>query len=109
MRTSKYLNKEFDNGWKCIHVGIAKVQGKKAKRPGHCNYYYIFERRTSDNKTDKMIRLNASEAAKVYRGEATVEEFLDKREGSKTNRFTRKVSWHFIDRIAKAKEESNKD
>lgn len=108
MRTSKYLGKQFGD-WTCTHVGIASVQGSRAKWAGHMNYYYIFERRTSDNKADKMLRLNAGEAAKVYRGEATVEEFLDKREGSKTNRFTRKVSWHFIDRIAKAKEESNKD
>lgn len=91
MRTSKYLNKEFDNGWKCIHVGIANIQGKKAKYAGHRGYYYILERRTSDNKTDKMIRLNCNEAAQVYQGKVLVEQILDKRESKIDNKFTREV------------------
>lgn len=106
MRTSKYLNKTFDNGWKCTHVGIANVSSKfykgtklPTKYPGHRNYYYIFERRTSDNKADKMIRLEAPTAAKVYRGEVKIEDLVSCRESVNENAFTRKVSYHFTDRF----------
>lgn len=99
-RTSKYLGKEFDNGWKCTYVGIASVhlrrKHKNAVSVGHINYYYIFERLTSDNKALKMIRLDSSEAAKVYRGERRVEELVQERMNSSQKRFTQKISYHFI-------------
>ena len=95
-RKSKYLGNLFGN-WKCTHVGIANVQGKKAKWAGHRNYYYIFERVTSDKVCEKMVRLNSSEAAKVYQGLTTVEDIAQKR--GKTGKFARKISYHFIDRI----------
>lgn len=104
-RTSKYLNKTFDNNWTCTHVGIARVQGKKkmnrkgnSKRPGHQTYYYIFERLTSDEKAEKLVRLNAAEAAAVYRGELQVEEIATSRQIKGTRVFKEKVSYHFIDK-----------
>ena len=102
MRKTKYLNKEFDNGWVCTHVGVAYVQPKclkgtrkKSLRPGHQQYYYIFERPTSDGKADKLIRLSASQAARVYRGELLVESLADIRQSKAENKFTQKVSYHF--------------
>ena len=77
-RTSKYLFKTF-GAWTCTHVGISRVQPKKTRKgkvsnqPGHQTYYYIFERKTSDGKADKMIRVSAAQAAKVYRGNLLVE------------------------------------
>lgn len=102
MRRSKYLNKTFDNNWVCTHVGVARKQPvfldgtrKPSKRPHHQTYYYIFERPTSDGKADKMIRLSAKEAARVYKGITTVEAILDIREAEKASAFKDKVSYHF--------------
>ena len=103
MKTSKYLNKKFGT-WTCTHVGISRVQpkrtmdGGKSKRPGHQTYYYIFERLTSDGLAEKLVRLNAFEAARVYRGQASVESIVRARETSGTTEFKTKVSYHFIDR-----------
>ena len=102
-RTSKYLNKRFGD-WTCTHVGISRVQpkrtmkGKLSKRPGHQTYYYIFERKTSDGKAEKLVRLNASEAAMVYRGMISVETIADSRTKRGADEFKSKVSYHFIDR-----------
>ena len=95
MRTSKYLNKMFGN-WKCTYVGIANVQGARSARPGHLNYYYIFERTTSDGLCDKMIRLNSSEASLVYKGVKLVEEIAVERKKESPTEFTRKLSYHFV-------------
>lgn len=95
MRKSKYLGKQFGN-WTCTHVGINNVQGKRAAAPGKINYYYIFERITSDNLAEKLIRLNSSDAAKVYRGELQVEEIAEKRRSQTEEKFNRKISYHFV-------------
>lgn len=94
-RTSKYLFASFGN-WTCTHIGVNNVQGKNAKAPYHQNYYYVFERLTSDGKANKMIRLNSSETSKVYKGLMTVEDILNKRELRNETRFSRKVSYHFL-------------
>ena len=102
-RTSKYINKTFGN-WTCTHVGISRVQpkrthtGRLSKRPGHQTYYYIFERKTSDGKAEKLVRLNAFEAAKVYQGYASVEDIANYRQEKDSREFKSKVSYHFIDR-----------
>lgn len=100
MKNSKYLNKTF-GAWTCTHVGIARIQpkfyeGTKTVSPsaGTMTYYYVFERQTSDAKADKLVRLNAAEAAKVYRSEVTVEEIAEARKSNQN--FTRKVSYHFF-------------
>ena len=102
MRTSKFLNKTFGN-WTCTHVGVAVKTGafKKGTRirnayPHHQTYYYIFERETSDGLAEKLVRLNEREAAKVYRGELSVEEVADLRQSTGVNTFTAKVSYHFV-------------
>ena len=101
MRTSKYLNKEF-GAWQCVHVGVAYVQAKwkkahrgLAKRKGARTYYYCFTRRTSDDLADKMIRVDAQTAAKIYRGDITCEQILDEREARDQSKFTNMVSYHF--------------
>ena len=105
MRKTKYLNKTFDNNWKCEMVGVARTQPtfykgtrKRTKRPGHHSYYYLFVRRTSDGKFDKMLRLSADQAAKVYKGTSTVEHYSDLKEKrqKKTNNILDKVSYYFI-------------
>lgn len=99
-RTSKYLFKTFGN-WTCTHVGISRVQPKKTRKgkvsnqPGRQTYYYIFERPTSDGKAEKLVRLNAGQAAKVYRGLLTVEEVAEARQEKGVNTFKDKVSYHF--------------
>lgn len=95
MIRSKYLNKTFGN-WTCTHVGIAYVSGKKLKSNGTRNYYYIFERRTSDGLADKLVRLNSSEASRVYKGELSVEEVAEMRKANNESEFARKVSYHFV-------------
>lgn len=102
MKKSKYLNKTF-NGWTCTHVGVARTQPvflkgsrEKSTRPYHQTYYYIFERATSDGKAEKLVRLNAAEAAQVYRGERSVEEIAKHRQTNGVNQFKKKVSYHFL-------------
>lgn len=92
-RTSKYVGKNF-GGWECVEIGIANIQGRKSKAPGARNHYYVFERRTSDNKADKIVRLNSSEAAKVYKGIKCVEEIVDHRIQS-NQKFERNITYHF--------------
>jgi len=108
MRKSKYLGMKSGE-WVCTHVGLARVQpafrqrrndeGKRirSKRPGHCTYYYIFERLTSDSKAMKMIRLNAKQASQVLNNWFTVEDFAQKKEAQRSQVFKDKVSYSFCD------------
>jgi hypothetical protein len=77
------------------------MAGVKAKRPGHQTYYYIFERLTSDGAAEKLVRLTAYEAARVYRGLTTVEDIARSRQQRGVSEFKSKVSYHFIDRNSK--------
>lgn len=102
-RTSKYLNKEFDNGWVCTYVGVAyvcpkryKLKQGKTKHPGHQSYYYVFERRTSDGKADKMIRLSSQLAADVYSGKLLVESIADARASKAPSSYVGRVSYAFL-------------
>jgi hypothetical protein len=106
MRKSKYLNKEFDNGWVCTHVGVASVTPafykgtkKRTKGQGHQHYYYVCERTTSDGKADKLVRLSDKEILKVARGITTVEAIAEARQEVSERKFTKKVSYHFIHEI----------
>jgi hypothetical protein len=103
MRKTKYLNQTFDNNWTCVHVGVASVCGafyegtrKRTKRPGHRNYYYLFVRKTSDGKFDKMVRLNGAQAAKVYKGAQTVEQVADKKASKVNPDILNKVGYYFL-------------
>jgi hypothetical protein len=106
IRSGFYGMKSGD--WKCTHVGVAsitgaykqkKVNGKavRNKTPGHRNYYYIFERLTSDQKAMKMIRLTAQQVRKVRDGWFTVEELADKKAAKRSQVFKEKVSYSFCD------------
>lgn len=103
MRFSKYLN--FKSGpWTCIHVGVATVTpafkaGTKIrnKSAGHRQYYYIFERPTSDGKAMKMVRLNAQQANLVLNGYRTVEGYAKKKKRERSTAFKQKVSYSFCD------------
>ena len=102
MRTSKYLNREFDHGWVCTYVGVASVtpafyKGTKTrtKGKGHQHYYYICERDTSDGKADKLVRLSDKEILNVARGKVTVEAIAEARQATGEDAFKRKVSYHF--------------
>jgi len=107
MKKTKYLGKTFDNNWRCEHVGVARTQpvfykGTKVRtlRPGHQTYYYLFIRRTSDGKFEKMVRLNAMQAAQVYKGAKTVEYYSTKKKNKqKENKadILNKVGYYFID------------
>ena len=105
MKHSKYLNFKSGN-WTCTHVGVSYVLSKNYKgtkektlRPGHQTYYYIFERRTSDGLADKLVRLSSKEAARVYRGEISVEQIAVARQAVSEKKFTKKVSYHFLNEI----------
>jgi hypothetical protein len=106
MKRTKYLHMQSGE-WECTHIGVASitgafkktpVNGKRVRNltPGHRNYYYIFERLTSDSKAMKMIRLNASQVNKVRKGLATVEEFAKKKAAERSQAFKEKVSYSFI-------------
>jgi hypothetical protein len=108
MKKTKYLG--MKNGdWSCTHVGVDRIQpaftqkkdetGKKirSKRAGHCTYYYIFERLTSDEKAMKMIRLGYWQAKQVFSGERSVEYFAEKKARRRSKVFTQKVSYSFCD------------
>ena len=107
MKTSKYLGLK-SGSWECTHVGLAdvqpafcrrKVDGKRvrSKSPGSKQYYYIFERLTSDKKAMKMIRLSAAQASKVLKGIRTVEDFAEMKTAQRSQAFKNKVSYSFCD------------
>jgi hypothetical protein len=108
MKQSKYLGYQ-DGNWECTHVGVAGVQSAFAKKKapngraircvsaGHRQYYYVFERITSDHKALKMIRLSAAQMLAVRKGEKTVEHYAKKKEAKRSREFTKKVSYSFCD------------
>lgn len=106
MKKSKYLGM-VNGDWKCTHVGVASVQpaltkkrgddGKlqRSKSPGSRQYYYIFERLTSDASAVKMIRLNAVQAWNLNRGLITVEQIAEKKARKMRPAFKDKISYSF--------------
>lgn len=107
MRKSKYLG-TCSGDWTCTHVGVASVQstyckyklkpnGKKArtKSRGSQQYYYIYERPVANGRQMEMIRLNASQALLVRKGEATVEYFASKKRATPQPAFKNKVSYSY--------------
>ena len=105
MRKPKYLGAPYGD-WTCVFYGIDYVQPAFSKRrrlatgkpvrnkcAGHRQYYYILERRTSDNLADKSVRLNAYEMLKVSRGLCTVEQIADIRKNNKAAVYTEQVHY----------------
>lgn len=96
MKTSKYLNRTYIGGWICSAIVLNNVQGKRSKRPGNRNYSYWFERPTSDGLATKLIKLNSTDAAKVYRGELLLDEIADRRQENRNSiPSSRKVGYCF--------------
>ncbi len=107
MKNSKYFGLQSGD-WTCTHVGVADVQPKYCRRrvdgkrvlsksPGSMQYYYIFERLTSDKKAKKMIRLNATQVRQVLRRRYTVEYYALRKEQQRSQKFKDKVSYSFCD------------
>lgn len=89
-RRSKYVGMKFGK-WTCVHIGINIATA----RYDGINYYYVFERQTSDGKCDKQVRLNSSQACKVYRGEKTVEYYSEKYSNEKSLDYTKQIRYRF--------------
>lgn len=79
MKKSKFVGKEFDNGWVCTGCNLAANYSHGTR---HNRYWYAFERRTSDGKFDKWIRVEAHEATRIYKGLISVEDICGLREAS---------------------------
>ena len=100
-RTSKYVGQTFE-GWTGTHIGVASVVAKRHKgkgqnkRPGHCSYYYLLERRTSDGKCDKQVRLNSTQMCNVARGLFSVEAYSDFLQDKQSTKATKKVNYQFL-------------
>lgn len=90
-RTSKFVGKTFDNGWTCTGINIAHAT--LTHKNGGPTYWYAFERKTSDGKCDKWIRVEASVATKIYKGEVLVEDVSAKCEAVKNG--VHKVNYNF--------------
>jgi hypothetical protein len=108
MRKSNYVG--TTNGpWTCIHCGIDYLQpayrkkrdsdGKRVRSisAGRQQYFYIYERPTSDGIAFKQTRLNAYEALQVKRGRRTVEEIANKKRSMNSEEYENNVSYRFCD------------
>ena len=93
-RTSKYVGKTYDNGWKCTYCGIATVAPIRAKY-AHRSYYYLLERQTSDGVCVKQIRVNANYMAYIARGQMLAEDFANRLKQKKSKKATKKVNYAF--------------
>lgn len=94
MRKSKFVGKEFDNGWVCTGCNLAANYSHGTR---HNRYWYAFERRTSDGKFDKWIRIEANNATKIYKGDITVEEICDFRETANADRdYMHDINYVFV-------------
>lgn len=94
-KNSKYYMQCFGE-WLCTHVDIAYVSGKRLKSFGKRNYYYIFEKLTKTGNSYEMIRLNSYQAAKVYHGKKTVDDFLKSKYKYKNSKFREYISYNYI-------------
>ena len=106
MRTPKYVGTKSGD-WTCTFYGIDYLQPAFSKRrstttrkvrnksAGHRQYYYVFERRTSDDLANKSVRLSAYEMLKVSRGKCTVEQIAEARAGKKMTKCVENVSYCF--------------
>jgi hypothetical protein len=104
MRKSNYIGMTSGD-WTCTFYGVDYLQpaykkkrdaaGRRVrnKSAGHCQYYYVFERRTSDGLADKSVRLTAGQALRVKRGQRTVESIAEKRRSIVSPKYVDKVSY----------------
>jgi len=92
MRKSKFVGKVFDNGWTCTGCNLAANYSHGTK---HNRYWYAFERATGDSKFDKWIRVEATNATKIYKGLITVESLCEAREAGLDKRPTHSINYNF--------------
>lgn len=90
---SKFVGKEFDNNWICTGINVASTTS--THKNGGPNYWYAFERKTTDGKFDKWIRVSATQATKIWKGELTVEEVNNLQK--KHNSGVYKINYQFSD------------
>lgn len=95
--------------WTCVYYGIAYLQpayrkkrdvsGKRVRSisAGHQQYYYIFERPTSDGVALKQIRATAYEALQIKRGRMTAEALADKKKNLGFERYVDRTNYCFCD------------
>jgi len=95
-KQSKFVGKEFDNGWVCTGINIARAT--LTHKNGGPTYWYAMARKTSDGKFDKWIRIEGHEASKVYKGLITVEEICEARESAVKTKSKHSVNYQFIGR-----------
>ena len=108
MRKSKFVGMQSGT-WTCVGSGVAFVQsafkqkkdenGKRvrSKSPGHRQYYYIFDRITSDKKAMKSIVLSAAQTRQVYTSKRTVEYFAEKKEAKRSLAIKDRINYCFCD------------
>ena len=108
MVKSKYVGLTSGD-WTCIHCGISHLQpayrkkrdinGKRVRSvsAGHQQYYYIFERPTSDGIALKQIRASAYEALKIKRGLLTAEALADKKRQLGFEKYVDRTNYCFCD------------
>lgn len=108
MRKSNYVGLQNGN-WTCIHCGIDYIQpafrkkrdqdGKRVRSvsAGHQQYFYVFERPTSDGIAVKQTRANAYQALQIKRGKLTVEELAEKKRNMNSEEYENNVSYRFCD------------
>ena len=109
MRKSKFIGTQSGD-YSCIGAVVIDVQpkycrrkvnadGTKAKTKSHHSqqYGYSWEKLTSDGKAIKSIMLNATQTRKVYRGLATVEEYVKKKELKRSRVPKERINYCFCD------------
>jgi hypothetical protein len=108
MKKSNYVGLTSGD-WTCVHCGIDYLQpayrkkrdenGKRVRSisAGHQQYYYIFERLTSDGVALKQIRASAYEALKIKRGQMTAEALADKKRSLGFERYVDRTNYCFCD------------
>ena len=109
MIRSKFIGTRSGD-YTCTEAAVVDVQpkycrrkvnpdGTKAKTKSHHSqqYGYNWEKHTSDSKAIKTIMLNAAQARKVYRGLATVDEYVKKKELKRSKVFKDRINYSFCD------------
>jgi hypothetical protein len=107
MRKSKFVGTRCGD-YVCAGAMVVDVQpkycrrkvtadGTRAKTRSHHSqqYGYPWEKRTSDGKAIKSIILNAAQTRKVYRGLATVDEFVKRKERKLARTFKDRINYSF--------------
>lgn len=109
MKKSKFVGTK-NGDYTCTTIVVRDVQPKycrkkvdasgkraKTKSPYSQQYGYLWEKLTSDGKAIKSIMLNAAQTRKVYLEDATVDEYVKKKERKRSLIFNDRVNYGFCD------------